>query len=126
MYNIEYDPGSKILKIHQSGFWTEETMNMFIEALRAQMASLARAKRSFVVLSDCRDYPVQSAEIVEIWSRILGPAPIVTVPYAVVAGSVMNKLQAERALTAPNVGVFIDIGAALEWLAQRQITDATK
>lgn len=126
MYNIEHDPGSNIVNLRLTGFWTLETIDRFTKEFGALATGLARAKRPFVVLSDCREYPVQSAEIGEAWSRILGSNPIVTVPYAVVVRSVLNKLQAERALTAPNVRLFTELHDALDWLAQCQIASTTK
>lgn len=126
MYDIAYDDALNTVNLRLTGFWTKETMDQFIEEFGALATRLGRAKRAFVVLSDCREYPVQSAEIGEAWSRVLGSAPITTAPYAVVVGSVLNKLQAERALTAPNVSVFADMGAALEWLAQCRIANGTK
>jgi hypothetical protein len=126
MYNIEFDRVSNTLNLRLTGFWTRETMDRFAEEFGALTTSLIQAKRSFVVLSDCREYPVQSADIGEVWSRLLGPVPITTAPYAVVVGSVLNKLQAERALKAPNVSVFTEMRSALEWVARCRNTNATK
>lgn len=117
MFQIAYDRASKTLNLRLSGFWTRDTMDRFLRQFGAEVAHLARAKIPYVVLSDCRDYPVQSTEILHGWSRVLGPVPMVDVPYAVVVPSMLNKLQAERCLTAPNVRVFSDMDDALEWLS---------
>lgn len=124
VYAFKYEPGSNILNLRLTGFWTMATMEQFTEEFVAVMTSLAKSKRPFVVLSDCREYPVQSAEIGEAWSGILGPTPTVTVPYAIVVGSVLNKIQAKRALTAPNVRLFTEMRKASEWLSQCQIANS--
>jgi hypothetical protein len=37
-------------------------------------------------------------------------------PIALIAGSMLNKMQAERVFPYPNVRVFLDSDAAREWL----------
>ena len=116
MYEINYDERSQTLHLKLTGFWTEATMASFKNDFTILIQKLTRARTSFVVLSDCRNYPVQSHEVLAAWAEALGPKPIVSVPYAVIVGSVLNKLQAERALTASNVQVFASIETAKAWL----------
>jgi hypothetical protein len=116
MYESDYDERSQTLNLRLTDFWTEATMACFKEELFGLVHKLTLAQTNFVVFGDCRNYPVQSPEILTAWAGLLGPNPIVSAPYAVLAGSFLNTLQAERALTAPNVKVFTSAEAAKIWL----------
>jgi len=120
MYELRYDANGNILNLRLTGFWTEDTMRGFLGAFMPMVSRLSISSPDFVVLSDCRDYPVQSPAIGIAWSRILGENPAVTVPYAVVVGSVLNKLQAERALIAANVKIFTEMDEAAVWLEAKR------
>jgi len=116
MYEIDYEESAQTLHLRLTGFWTEATMASFKNEFMLLTQRLVRAKANFVVLSDCREYPVQSPEIMIAWADILGAKPAVTVPYAIIVGSMLNKLQAERGLIAPNVKIFTSIEAGKAWL----------
>lgn len=119
-YELNYDPHSGILRLRLTGFWTEDTMRNFLGVFMPMISRLSLSHPDFMVLSDCRDYPVQSPAIGIAWARVLGADPAVTVPYAVVVGSILNKLQAERALVAPNVRIFTGMDDATAWLEAKR------
>ena len=116
MYEMHYEEDTQILHLRLTGFWTDATMVSFKNEFMPLVQKITRAKADFVVLSDCRDYPVQSRDILIAWATMLGPDPAVTAPYAIIVGSVLNKLQAERGLTAPNVKIFTSMEAGTAWL----------
>jgi hypothetical protein len=120
MYQMRFDTGSSILHLQLTGFWTDETMTRFAGELLPLVQRLTRTEAGLAILSDCRHYPVQSPEIVAGWSRILAADGPIKAPYAIVVGTVLNKLQAGRALTAPNVAIFTELDAATEWLDARR------
>jgi len=124
MYEIDYDENSQTIHLRLTDFWTEATMASFRNEFLPLAQKLARARTNFVVLSDCRNYPVQSPDILIAWAEILGANPAVTAPYAIVVGSVLNKLQAERGLTAPNVKIFTSLEAGTAWLQTSQAAAA--
>ena len=94
-------------------------MNRFAVDLLAATAQ-AEGDGPFVIFSDCRNYPVQSAEVSEGWIALLGADTRVTQPYAVLVGSTLGKLQAERLLGAPNLRVFLLEDEATAWLGERR------
>lgn len=118
MYDMEFDAQNGTVRLRLTGLWTAETMTRFHEALLALTRRLERSHPTFVILSDCRTYPVQSSDVMLGWSRLLGAGRnLVHRPYAIVVGSTLNKLQAQRALDAPNITVFTDMDHAEEWLS---------
>jgi hypothetical protein len=112
MYRINFDEDERTLRLLLTGLWTRAIFDAFAADFRAAL----RRDGPFVILSDCRGYPVQSSEVGVAWAGLLGEDSAIRSPYAVVAGSMLNKLQAERALTVPTLRVFLDMAEARAWL----------
>ncbi|MFA5966414.1 MAG: hypothetical protein WC804_20545, partial [Sphingomonas sp.] len=74
-------------------------------------------RKSYRLLADCRDYPVQSVEIGEAFGILFDKLmPQNDAPYAIVVASMLNKLQARRALPFANIQLFSDLNEARDWL----------
>lgn len=71
----------------------------------------------FAMLSDSTEYPVQSATVSAYFERIMARGIDMDIgPCAIVVGSYLNKVQAERIFDNDRVKVFIDGSDAASWL----------
>lgn len=119
---IRRDPIQSVILVSMRGFWDIETVDAYTTALDTVVNTVTASGIPFGMLIDCADYPVQSLEATrrftdwcEAW-----PAPYRKDIFgiAIIAASVLNKLQAERAFGL-DVSVFLDRSSALRWLDER-------
>ena len=126
MYTISFDADRQVLHACVTGFWTAETMQCFAAEFMRERARLRAAGTRFGVLGDGMDFAVQSRETAEGLTRMVQVASgDGAVPLAVVAGSTLGKMQAERAMSAPHVRVFGNRPDALDWLASAIASEPT-
>ncbi len=117
MYSFSYDPDRALLAILQTGYWPMELFRGYEEAYLDHHERIRQHRPSYRVLADCRDYPVQSADVgtafAALFERLMrenrGHCAIVT-------GSALNSMQAKRAIPFTNVRVFAEPQDAMEWL----------
>lgn len=119
-FDIRFDPRDPILFLRLSGFWTLPIALAFEAALQDAGRDLRLAEKCTGTLSDSRAFPVQSEEVGAVLARIrlAGPGHEPW-PTAIVVGSALNKLQAERVMKRDNVRVFLDMDEARAWLRAR-------
>ncbi len=117
MFSFSYDPGRALLTVVQKGYWTIAEFRDFEREFLAHHDRIKLARKSYRVLADCRDYPVQSSQIGEAFGQMFGKLMAGNAGhYAIIAGSTLNKIQAKRAIPQPNVQVFSDTEEAMTWL----------
>jgi hypothetical protein len=120
MYTICLDATNERIGLKLDGFWTAETMRRCGDELLEMIAREKQRRSNISVLSDCLSYPVQGPEVMAGWVRLLGRrSGLITVPYAIVVATTLNKLQVQRALDASNVQVFMQLSTAKEWLSNQ-------
>ena len=118
MFRLDYDAGTNILTIQVKGFWTRDMVPAFSGALMQQARALQDAGRAFDVLVESLEFPVQSNEVADLMTNVMAAGFAFTAGRsAVVVGSQLNKLQAERTLVHPRLRVFRAIDQAKAWLA---------
>ncbi|WP_188055892.1 hypothetical protein [Sphingosinithalassobacter sp. CS137] len=118
-YDIRFDEQRGLLNLTLRGFWSLETLDAFRTELVEVAARVREQRPSFPVLSDSIAFAVQSVEVADrLGELMLAGAQVNSGRVAIVVGSILNKKQAERALQAPNLRVFVDKEEALEWLMQ--------
>ena len=89
----------------------------FINALRAATASLGAPPFQYDGLCDSREFKVQSRDVSEALGRIDDASRTMREGRtAIVVGSMMNKLQAERTLKSAGTRVFLTMDEAEAWL----------
>ena len=116
MYSIDHDLRANMLRLRLTGFWTVAEVHAFADDFLAAVSRITRINPNLVIISDCRDYPVQSTEVTMTYAERLGPAAGMRQPFAVVVGSMLAKLQADRVMEAPNLRAFLSIADAEAWL----------
>lgn len=117
MFSFSYDPDRVLLTITRSGYWTLQIFRDFEREFLGYHYKIRTQHRSYRVLSDCRDYPVQSQEIGEAVATSSGNILSENKGhYAIVTNSMLSTLQARRALPQDNVRIFPDMDEAMIWL----------
>lgn len=117
MYAIRFDPIRRIFHFELHGFWSIGTVIQFGAELLAR-TTVARVRHGrYAVLSDSREFPIQSAGVAPYFERIMARGIEMDVgPCAIVVGSHLNKLQAERLFQGGRARVVLDYAEAAAWL----------
>jgi len=117
MFDLRFDPDHRIFHIATHGLWTASVHAKFASALLAQGAYARMRHGPFAVLGDLTGQPVQAAEL-NGPSRLLQQQAmkLTSGPVALVVGSMLGKLQAERVLGGPRIRILLDREEAEAWL----------
>ena len=119
MFRIDYDPPSRTVTVTVHGFWTPEMVPELGQALLQQAQTLRDTGHAFDVIVESLDFPVQSNEVADMMTGVMTAGfAFTTGRAAVVVGSQLNKLQAERTLVHPRLRVFRALNDAKAWLAE--------
>jgi hypothetical protein len=118
MFNVEYDGAANCLNIKVAGFWKPEDVTLFAKEVGLKARSAMAIRKDFNACVESPDFPVQAMDVAELLAAIMrGAMTLTTGRAAVVVGSQLNKVQAERTLMHPRVRVFRSTDGAREWLA---------
>lgn len=116
MYSLRYDAERGFIRMVVQGFWDIPT----VEACTAEMLPLLKAARAgggrALVLSDARDFPVQSAEVGAAFGRMEAVTGHLRDRMAMVVGSTLSKMQGQRTVAGSTTEFFTDIAEAEAWL----------
>ena len=114
-YTIDYEPQARLLTMRLWGFWSLATLAGYTARLLAATTKL-RGQR-YAVLSDARDFPVQSSLVSAGFERIARRgAKLHRGRTAIVVGSHLNRMQAQRTVATADTRVFLDFEEARGWL----------
>lgn len=117
MFELKFHQKEGLLERRLSGFWTPDTAKDYMAQLDALIARIKRTHPNFRTLSDSTGMALQSAEVTialtEGMKRLFAANPG---RVAIIAGSVLNKLQIQRGYPFPNVRVFLNEQSARAWL----------
>jgi hypothetical protein len=117
MHKIEFDDDLALMTLTLTGYWTMEEFGAYEAAFLAVLQDIRKRHRDFRILSRSAEFPVQSVEVATAFGeRIWGAVKDNRGPVALIAGSVLNKMQAERVFPDPNVRVFLSEEEARAWL----------
>ncbi|NTS64809.1 hypothetical protein HRV97_06515 [Sphingomonas sp. HHU CXW] len=124
-YSFDYEAGARILHMRLSGFWSLATLATYTARLLAEVTRLRLRGEQFDILSDSRAFDIQSREVAAGFERISRRgAQMHRGCTAVVVATQLSKMQAERAMAAPRLRVFLDPAAARTWLLDARDTQA--
>jgi len=116
-FEIDVDEKAGVVRMVLRGFWTLADLHAFGAQLAEAVGRAARRHAIFALISDSTGFKIQSAEVSEAFGRMMGAGNRVHAgPSAIVVGSALNKLQAERLLGSPRVRIFTDFDAAVRWV----------
>lgn len=118
MFRVEYRPHANRIVIHVRDFWTMDMIPAFAAAVGTKIQEVRAIRNDFDVLVESLAFPVQANDVADLLPSIMrGGMALTSGRSAVVVGSQLSKLQAERTLTHPRVKVFLDPAQAEAWLA---------
>jgi hypothetical protein len=115
MYSVEYDSSSGIVRMSVEGFWTRQTVEGLSVELLAVLSKVKASGCPVLVLSDARDFAVQSAEVGEAFAVMDAQAARLRDRLAMVVSSTLGKMQARRA-AGSDIGFFDSTEDAEHWL----------
>lgn len=122
MFQLDYDPVANILNMSVKGFWSAEQVTALAQAVGAKVQAVRAIRDDFDVVVESFDFPVQANDVADLLTSVMqGGLSMTTGRAAVVVGSQLNKLQAERTLVHPRLRVFLTMAEAREWLGQRVV-----
>ena len=119
MFRVDYDARANVLTIHVSGFLTPDDVPAFAAEIAATARAAAAIRADFDVIVESLDFPVQANDVADLLAQIMRDGIVLTSGNAaVVVGSQLNKLQAERTLAHPRLKVFRTMAEATDWLGR--------
>ncbi len=120
MFRVEYEPRANVLRLTVAGFWTPEDVSAFARAVGATTQQARAIRDDFDVIVDSLEFPVQANDVADLLTNVMvGGATSTSGRFAVVVGSQLNKMQAERTLVHPRLHVFLSLEEAQAWLDSR-------
>jgi hypothetical protein len=118
MYRVTYDHYRNTLTIHVSGFLAPGDVPAFATEVATQARAAAAIRGDFGVVVESLDFPVQANDVADLLTGIMrNGIDLTTGHVAVVVGSQLNKLQAERTLVHPRLKVFRTMEEGARWIA---------
>ena len=119
-FEITVDNDAGLIRTVLRGFWTMGDLMAFGAGMYDAVQTVAARHRVFALLSDSTGFKVQSAEVSEGFEKMTAAgAAMHSGPTAIIVGSTLNKLQADRIFTDPRVRVFIDAAEARRWVDEQ-------
>lgn len=117
-FAIAFDRQARLLRLTLNGLWSPLTVASFTAHLLVTATRERFVSRPVDVLSDSRRFAVQTGTVAAAFEGLMAKAANHGAGRtAIVVGSSLNKLQAERTLASPNVRVFLAMDEAEQWLA---------
>jgi hypothetical protein len=124
-FEVAFDRKARLLRWTMRGFWTMEDAAAFGRAMYDATRHLGPPPQIYDGLCDSRAFPVQMGQV----SAALGEIDRIGSRmrrgrFAIVVGSVMNKLQVERTLKSPGIRAFLSMADAQAWLQHKAVDPA--
>ncbi|SDD22269.1 hypothetical protein SAMN05444678_110147 [Sphingomonas sp. YR710] len=117
MFRTCYDDARRLLTAELKGFWDMRTFTAYQSELRALHAKIRVRHGNYRFLAESSEFAVQSPEISMAFEQLANDLSSGNKgPFAIVAGTRINKMQAQRVLPTPNLRVFMDRDEAIAWL----------
>ncbi len=119
MYSFDFDEAAGVLRASAGGFWSADDADAFREELRARATDARRRAGRLRLLVDGTGSQVQKPEVTDRLATLA--AALIQSPrdrIAVVIGSSLIKMQAERVLQTDGAQAFLSSAEANAWLAE--------
>jgi hypothetical protein len=119
MYSFAFDDATGVLQASAGGFWSAEDADRFREELRARAVDAKQRSGRLRLLVDGTGSQVQKPEVTNRLATLA--ADLIQSPrdrIAVVVGSSLIKMQAERILQSDGAQAFLSSAQARAWLLE--------
>lgn len=116
MYKIDFDEAKSLIRLELEGFWDADVATRFSADFLAKAAEVGRNGRVVSVIGDGRGLPVQSAEVSEVFGKLMDDmSRAVGGRVAIITATILNRLQAQRIFHGQKFQVFDDPAKAEAW-----------
>lgn len=116
-FGFSYSPERGLLEYFVADYWSIEDFRHFEMEFRKQLHQIEKDHKSYLVLSDARQFSVQSLEVSQAFTEFFEVHRSANRGrFAILTSSALNALQAKRAFPQGNVRVFSDVDEARKWL----------
>lgn len=117
MFQVDYDRHINCLSIAIKGFLSPEEAAWLATEVGTKARAAQAIRPDFNVIVESLEFPVQANDVADLLADIMRAGMMLTSGRAaVVVGSYLNKMQAERTLMHPRLRVFMTIDEARRWL----------
>jgi hypothetical protein len=117
MYQIDFDEDRLMVVATLDGYWTLETLDDYASELFALMRQVGRRHNFMRMLARSATMSVQSPEVSAGFGKIVADLTgLCPGPIAITVGSMLNKIQASRAMAHERIRIFQDEEEACQWL----------
>jgi hypothetical protein len=119
MYGFDFDERTGVLRASATGFWSAEDADRFRDELRVRAVDAKQRSGRLRLLVDGTGSQVQKPEVTNRLATLA--ADLIQSPddrIAVVVGSNLIKMQAERILQSDGAQAFLSSAEAKAWLLE--------
>jgi len=116
MYDINYDRVAGIIRIVVEGFWDVATAESFAADTNRALLDARASGRPVLVLSDARKFAVQSPDVAAVFGRMEEMQGRLRDRMAMAVGSMLTRMQGERAVAGSTTRFFATPEDAEAWL----------
>ncbi len=126
MYSIAYDEQRRQVTATLRGFWNPDTVARYAADLFAVIGRIDRSRGPFHMLARSAELAIQSPETVKAFNEFMAEfEQRSTGRVAITVGTMLNKIQASRALANHRIRIFVDEDEALAWLSEETFVPAS-
>jgi len=118
-FKVTYDAVHKLLELKLEGYWSMDDFREYEAEMGSKHVQITKRTPFYRVLSDVRDFAVQSKEVGEAFgnlSNYRGEAEFGR--FAILVSSALSAMQAKHVSPNANVRVFTNEAEARKWLLE--------
>ncbi|MGY4395229.1 hypothetical protein ACVWZA_000390 [Sphingomonas sp. UYAg733] len=116
IFSVDADPSRDLIRIRMSGFFTPDSIKVFLTARRDAHAKLRCGPNEHLTINDLREMKIQSQNVVSQFYSVLADPAYRSRRLAFVVASSLARMQLVRALGSRSAECFTDPAAAEQWL----------
>ncbi|MBT2189259.1 STAS/SEC14 domain-containing protein [Sphingobium nicotianae] len=119
-FKVTYDAMNKLLELKLEGYWSMDDFRDYEAEMTAKHVQIIKQTRYYRVLSDARDFAVQSKEVGQAFESLFDPRRGEDFGrFAILVSSALNAIQAKHVSPHANVAVFTNEKEARTWLLEK-------
>lgn len=118
-FKVTYDAANKLLEITLEGYWSMDDFREYEAEMGAKHMQIAKQAEYYRVLSDARDFAVQSKEVAQAFDSLFNHRRGDNFGrLAILVSSALSSMQAKHVSPSADVRVFTNEAEARKWLLE--------
>jgi len=118
MHSIRTDHAAGIIEVEVTGFWSEDHVGVFAQDLAREAQAVAATGKRHAMFCDYSRAAIQTQQVVAAIQSLAVGAEYKSRKVALFTAGLLARQQAKRiAAMRPDIAVFTDHDAAMDWLA---------